>query len=404
MSPLPKGRVVVGTADTLIADHIVKISDINTLDDSVKRDRIFALMRENEIVPKGKKEISTAVFNDFCDALTGVPNAPFPGGSSLNTLTTFTRLLPETTSGIFLGSLGSGHDSRRIRLRLERSNIELINVAEKPDAKEQAETAISYVFHYPDGERAIATHTGNARKLVKPQYFDDEFFSRIDIFLMQAGVMKKFSEEVFDKILEMRAKHKTPLVMALPTSAFKPEKARWAKASANLTLGNVAELGFLYDIKYDESLPAKDLKRTRQRESIILKLMGDMQESSTVLDKMEILDNRQVAFITDGANGVYVVNNNGFKHVPGEIVTPKDTLGAGDASFAGFMAGYVMNLRDEDIARLGMAVAGLKVQKNGPSLDTPYQDLRDTRPRIFENLELARKESLYEYQQKIGGK
>jgi 2-dehydro-3-deoxygluconokinase len=73
----------------------------------------------------------------------------------------------------------------------------------------------------------------------------------------------------------------------------------------------------------------------------------------------------EAAMIKLGANGVYVKNAREAYHIPAHKVTPVDTTGAGDASCAGFLYGYLQGWDLLRCGRLANAVGGLTVQHMG---------------------------------------
>ncbi len=80
------------------------------------------------------------------------------------------------------------------------------------------------------------------------------------------------------------------------------------------------------------------------------------------------------AFITDGANGCYVIHQGNIQHVPGFAVDAVDTVGAGDAFAGGVLFGLTNGLDFADAGRWGNYIASRVVQVYGARLETSIQN------------------------------
>lgn len=79
--------------------------------------------------------------------------------------------------------------------------------------------------------------------------------------------------------------------------------------------------------------------------------------------------------LTLGEEGCYVMTAEQHFHLPAREVAVKDTTGAGDAFWSGFLAAW---LKDKDVhacARAGRSLAELKLERVGPVLNPPTIDL-----------------------------
>jgi sugar/nucleoside kinase (ribokinase family) len=81
-----------------------------------------------------------------------------------------------------------------------------------------------------------------------------------------------------------------------------------------------------------------------------------------------------LAFITDSANGCFVVKDKELKQVAGFPVEALDTVGAGDAFAGGVLYGLTNGLDEEQAARWGNYLASRIVQINGPRLASSVAD------------------------------
>ena len=77
----------------------------------------------------------------------------------------------------------------------------------------------------------------------------------------------------------------------------------------------------------------------------------------------------ELAFVTESANGCYVVQQGTSTHVPGFSVKAIDTVGAGDAFAGGVLYGLTHGWSPIKSARWGNYIAAQVVAKIGPRLD-----------------------------------
>lgn len=73
--------------------------------------------------------------------------------------------------------------------------------------------------------------------------------------------------------------------------------------------------------------------------------------------------------LTLGEDGVFIMHQEGTFHLPARAVDVKDTTGAGDAFWSGFLAAYAEGLNWDQCARAGRAMAERKLVRMGPVLE-----------------------------------
>lgn len=130
-----------------------------------------------------------------------------------------------------------------------------------------------------------------------------------------------------------------------------------------------------FDVNYREGIfknveTAKNVLITAVRTADIIKLSKEelflLADSQDIEDSLhKLINKRQIAFVTDGANGSLVFYNNEIVKVPSIPVVPIDTTGAGDAFFA-----YVLTFLDKyfsmkSLLKSANAYAGLSTQEYG---------------------------------------
>ncbi len=75
--------------------------------------------------------------------------------------------------------------------------------------------------------------------------------------------------------------------------------------------------------------------------------------------------------LTLGEDGCFVMTADEQFHLPARKVEVKDTTGAGDAFWSGFLAAWLNGKEIYDCARAGRALAELKLERIGPVLSPP---------------------------------
>lgn len=288
------------------------------------------------------------------------------GGSAANSLRTIKALLDGGVNADFVGCLGNGGISDIISGGLESSGINLLNGSSKDS---QTRVAQSFVFKYPDGERAILTDPGNARDIISPEMFPESLIAKTDVLFLQGTIARKFPEEVINHILKHRWDHGIKMFLALPTSAFHEGYFKWLAASADVLMSNTDELGYVFG----EDKPLHRLADHQIKDAHVLREKGHSP---------------QVAFVTDGPNGAYIVCEGAITPIAACPAKKVNTLGAGDASFAGFITGHLLGWSHEEAANLGMALGAATIQIEGSVVENPLQSVKALNPALGAKLEV----------------
>ncbi len=354
-------RILSG--DILIADVIAPLDGNQPLWD---------LVEKYHMGPGNKQSLDEIQLNEFSSALKGVSVTVTPGGSSANMLTTLSKLLGKDVEVRFLGMPGNGTYGETIRSSLNESGIAL--VPERfPQCCSHMESAVSFVFTYPDGQCTIATYSGNAKEVLKPAMIAEHLVKNSEILLVQGSLWHKFHPEFSDRLLKLCERHHRQLWLTLPTQANltqdESDKFMHALSSANMVFGNHAELERLYSLPLEQALQHMQ-KTFRDRE----RAGGE---------------GRTVGFITQGENGAAIVGAHGVDYVQPlhlEISEIQNTLGAGDTAYAGFAAGYLKKLPDAVSAHIAMTLAGEKLRINGSRLPDPKTTLNTVAPDLAQML------------------
>jgi len=118
-----------------------------------------------------------------------------------------------------------------------------------------------------------------------------------------------------------------------------------------------------YGLSTIETFAAKaDVLKMNEDEAVLLSGSYDLKESITVFQKMY---HPQTICVTQGGNGAIVWHNHEFFEHPGFKVSVVDTVGAGDAFLAAFVAGLVNKLPVPQVLENACAVGAFVSGKRG---------------------------------------
>ena len=371
------------TADLIIPDLIVHIKD---------NEKLQHLVDKYKLEPGGKKALTDDQFKEFSEVVEEMKKAGNlsvePGGSSANVLVTLSKLLGRDKFNIkYLGIAGSDEYSDKVKKSFKEVGIELL-----PDAKsyrdhdQKPQSATSFVLMYPNGQRTIVTHPGNARNILKSDMVTEDMIKNSDVVFMQGSLWERFDHDFVNKLTDLRFKNQKELWLALPTHAkFGEENAnlfQFIIPSANVILGNKEELDRIYK-------NSQEVDGDLHRDSIHA-LRDVLEKSKDFFKEKGWKSYRQpVALITNDTNPAYIITGSGnpsedyltrgITKIDVKKIEDKDIvnkLGAGDTSFAGFLTGLIKNRTNAEAAELAMLMAGEKVREEGPRLVDPRGTLR----------------------------
>ena len=77
--------------------------------------------------------------------------------------------------------------------------------------------------------------------------------------------------------------------------------------------------------------------------------------------------------ITLGEQGVAVVDDDGERHIPAQVVKAIDTTAAGDTFIGGLSAGLIEGMSVDQAAILGQRASALCVTRRGAQPSIPYR-------------------------------
>lgn len=110
----------------------------------------------------------------------------------------------------------------------------------------------------------------------------------------------------------------------------------------------------------DVILPLVDIFLPNEDEAIRMTRTTSAEEAIQVLGRIV-----PIVAIKCGKRGALVSANGTVQQVPGFVVTPVDTVGAGDSFNTGFLFGYLSGMLPAEAARCGNLTGALSTQRSG---------------------------------------
>jgi|GEM_PF-70928 len=369
----------VFAADMLIADfHVPEASVAKTL---------AAYKKEHDDFADGDKEtLSKAQYQRFLAEASATKTTleMTPGGATMTSLWMLKQMMGDGVQIELMGLAGDGAPGQMVHSYLTQAGINL-PMQKWPEGR-TPETAKSLIIkHKGQGHKStVLTYPGNGIEamhelLARPENANllDDCIAKSDMVYLPESTMSKFGVPFTNKLLELRWKHKKELVLSLPTRAdFGPDDSKRFRdliPSCNVVMGNDVEFCRILD---------KEAKRPvseAQMDRVIAALQAEFKKDVLSEYKMPCSKHGQVAFITRGNDApALLVTKDDVEEIQLPRVKKVDTmLGAGHATFAGFLTGYLKGLTHEQSATLAMALASEKVQQKSshPYLTDPEKSL-----------------------------
>ncbi|NDF11400.1 MAG: hypothetical protein EB060_01095 [Proteobacteria bacterium] len=376
-----KEELVVGTIDLVLADIIIDLAAL----EPEKAAELQALVGRFTHKRGDKVRVEKDIFEEvLVPAIDNVPVSITPGGSSANALSTANLLMANNNlSTHYLGFISPGGlYSSMIARGFREARIELFP---KMPAPAGIETAVSFVFVYPDRQRNIITYPGNADQFMTPEMVTEAFMDGCDTFFMQGSAWKKFDHRVADKMYHMAVERGKDITLALPTNAFSPEekdtRARVlfdeALHTARFVVGNEDEVRRMFKLNATLGIgqAAKELQRQFRE-----------QRDATGIERE--------AMITSGSRGAMIITADRLEHVKAVKLSSEDlkkgsTLGAGDATIGFRLAAHFAGMESRAATEFAMKGGAECCKVLGARIPNPRERLKTLLPSAAEGLTLA---------------
>ena len=287
---------------------------------------------ESPIVAGSKSPLTAEEFVEW-QRVVGARGSHLAGGSAANTLSTLKQLLGEAVRIDFIAAYGADAAGDVIADSLARDGFHLLPQAE-PFVDVQ--TATSFVLVDANGERSIVGFGGTSRQKILAAFAEKKLPEDYDILFLSGSLWQKYGAEFARKLYGSCIEDGKKLWLSLPTHSQSGREyndaVRALIPQAEVVLANAEELKRLY-------------------------ACAQLEEALAALQAML---GEHMAFITDGERGAVVVIKNALHYVAPENVPAheiKNTLGAGDAAFAGFLYGVLQKMPPEKSANIAMKLA-----------------------------------------------
>lgn len=319
-------------------------------------------------VGNGAGEIDEKTFYSILEPVRAISPSTH-GGSGGNIFCTIQRLLGENVNTTYQTVIDADSENV-IGKSFKAAGVNVISSA----SSDRLESGSSIVMRLPNAKRIIVSHDGNARIVLAKEFLNEKHVDKVEITFLEGSLWQKLGFDSPNKVMAWRWDKTKELWLSLPTKAdfARPnaEHFRYIIPSTNIVVGNLDELGFIYNTQ------GKDALNSLQA-----------QFGQTVLTNPR---REPTGFITDGENGFYYVTKDGWKIVTG---TPNaqlkivNRLGAGDTALAGALTAALMGLPNHKCCQIGNFLAEDKIcDNNGAQVLNPMKALENRCQDLFAEL------------------
>ncbi len=292
---------------------------------------------EHPIAAGSKSPLTAEEFAQW-QQVVGAHGKYVAGGSAANTLSTLKQLLGEAVQIHFIAAYGADAAGDVIAKSLARDGFHLLP-QEAPFANVQ--TATSFVLVDARGERSIVGFGGTARQKILSAYAEKEPLEDYDVLFLPGSLWQKYGAEFAQRLYQ---------------SCIDKGKRLW------LSLPTHSQSGRQYNDAVRALIPQAEVVLANADE---LKRLTGCERLEDALAALQTMLGVHMAFITDGGRGAVVVTKESLHHVPSDNVpvsNVKNTLGAGDAAFAGFLYGVIQKMPVEKSAKIAMTLAAENIR------------------------------------------
>lgn len=300
-----------------------------------------------------KKGIMTLVDTEAQSKLLGQINSKDTslrsGGSAANTIIGLANC---GGTGVYIGKVGGDTNGSFYKMDMEKFGI-VFEV--KPGS---SSTGTCVVLTTPDGDRTMLTNLGISSELTKAD-IDEDKLAQSDIAYVEGYLWDKDNtKEACLHTMETAKK----LGKRVAFTYSDPFCVHRSKDDFIKLTKEFVDIAFC---NHDEAMA---LTSTDSPEDAIHEL-GSLTD---------------LAFMTWGAQGAYLCHQGLVKHIPGFVVKPIDSNGAGDAFAAGVLYGLTHDYSVEKACRWGNYMASRVILELGPRLS---YSLKGKQEEVLEGLD-----------------
>jgi sugar/nucleoside kinase (ribokinase family) len=262
------------------------------------------------------------------------------GGSVANTICSLAQLLNNSPEFItaFIGSIGNDLAGQQFINDNKKNKIEFIGQI-NPDL----ETASSFIFITPDGQRTMCTYLGCSpfinTKSLQPHHFINCKILYIEGYLWDDANTIEAIRNAIKIAKQQNCKIAFSLSDSFCVDRHQQEFLQFISQDIDILFANEMEINKLCGIKEYNS---------DKIQNFIAKLNQNIMLATTLGDK--------------GCQ-IYIQQNQIL--IPTTAIKPLDTTGAGDNFAGGFLYGFVKGFEIKKCAEIGNIMAGKIIEKIG---------------------------------------
>lgn len=270
-------------------------------------------------------------------------------GDTFNTAVAAARLGSKTA---YVTRVGDDPFALDLLQTLKQENIDTRYVKTMADAQ----TGLYFISQLENGRRDFLYYRKNsAASMLCPEDIDEDAIRNAKI-VYASGITLALSESAYKAVFKAFSLARRHGVM----TAFDPNFRRRLWRTADQAFDALNQLIPYIDIILP-SIP-------EDTEAVI-----GLQRPDQVIDFFSFKDVK-VVVVKAGNRGCFLHYKRKTEHIPAMRVQPMDLTGAGDAFNGGFLHGLADQQSLVDCARLGVTVAGLRVQHLGVLKSLPDKD------------------------------
>ncbi|MCI5049750.1 MAG: carbohydrate kinase family protein [Rickettsiales bacterium] len=286
-----------------------------------------------------------------------------PGGSAMNTCATVAKALPGSHITM-LTSVGQGPVGSKLKEKLG-------SVMDFQPDRDDLRTSMSFVFSHKGGSRHYAKFSGTTDKVTEETTHQARQDRYNAVFLSSSILDPAKMPSLYVPLQNQAIKDHAELYVTLPTNAEianeHHDDVMGAIVNADVVMANDEEMQFMFDPGAHKD---------------------DPESYDYCLEKLsEQLKPGACAFVTHGKEGADVLlkgehHLNGERHhIPlwrDDSKPFEDLGGAGDASYAGFLTGYIDGHDPVKAGHMGMAFARDCISRKQAQIEDPQHVYAET--------------------------
>lgn len=269
------------------------------------------------------------------------------GGGAVNAAVSFARQGLDTA---IICKIGNDENGKRIIKKLINESVDTSRIVH---AKEGI-TGMSFIIPFASGDRAVLVYAGVNKKL-KFDEIDSTILHGVDQIYISA--LRGSAMLVLPEVAQYAHAHGVPVAINPGSGQLRTGAALLIEALpfVNTLILNAFEAGLLLD-----ALRERDARYTHKKIAVSAKPFPQLLSSDSPINLAEFGARLmhlglETIVITNGAQGVYVMQEKELLFHPGMPVKVVSTLGAGDAFGSAFVGSVLAGCTPEQALVRGLA-------------------------------------------------